>query len=511
MKIKSISNLLAFLAVAAVSARGELVHVCQQTVAGTATNQLSDTVLETGASYATQEAPAISGFIFTHWSISTAQTYSDRDRWGRAWDAAPYTLYENTTLTANYLPDFEDSDADGVADGHEIYWYGSLAVSAQSDTDGDGFTFAEELAMGTNPLFADAFPSGGIECADSPLLLYNPLGYQPYTLRSDPEGALFETTETYVRPGTEVATPSYDHDSTFFAFWDVNGSRQADRWGRALDFVAFAMPSNAVTLTAHTATNDLDRQALYWYGSLAESAPSDSDGDGFTFAEELAMGTNPLFADAFPSGGIECADSPLLLYNPFSMHPYTWRSEPEGALFASVTNWVRPGTAVETPVGDWTGDAAFSCWTLDGAEQRDRWGRALDSVSFAMPSNDVALVAHTAGGDSDGDGLPDNAEIYWYGSLAVSAQSDTDGDGFTFAEELAMGTNPLFADAFPSGGIECADSAILEANLQPFEQVTRTLVGGEAAELFRSNWEMNDGAANFGAGAAVAVVDANGD
>ena len=223
------------------------------------------------------------------------------------------------------------------------------------------------------------------------------------------------------------------------------------------------------------------------------------------------MGTNPLFADAFPSGGIECADSPLLLYNPFSMHPYTWRSEPEGALFASVTNWVRPGTAVETPVGDWTGDAAFSCWTLDGAEQRDRWGRALDSVSFAMPSNDVALVAHTAGGDSDGDGLPDNAEIYWYGSLAVSAQSDTDGDGFTFAEELAMGTNPLFADAFPAGGIEHADSVLLEANLQPFEQVTRTLVGGEAAELFRSNWEMNDGAANFGAGAAVAVVDANGD
>ena len=313
-------------------ARGELVHVYQQTVAGASTNQLSDTVLETGVSYTTQAAPTIEGWIFTHWSISTAQEYTNRDRWGRALDAVSYTLYEETTLTANYLPAAQDTDADGVADGWEFYWYGSLAQTATSDTDGDGFTFAEELAMGTNPLFADEYLPGGIEWADSALLLYNPFGYQPYVLRSDPEGALFATSTNWVRPGTVVTSPSYDHDSTSFGTWTMNGARQADRWGRALDAVTLTMPSNAVELVAVTAANEPDRQALYWYGCPAESAPSDSDGDGFSFADELAMGTNPLFADEYPPGGIEWADSDLLLYNPFCIQPYVIRSEPEGAL-----------------------------------------------------------------------------------------------------------------------------------------------------------------------------------
>ena len=504
MKMKAIGFFLAYTTLASVSARAELLHVYQQTIAGTTTNRLSDTVLETTKSYSTQTAPAIDGWIFTHWSISTAQTFSDRDRWGRALDAAPYTLYEETTLTANYLPASQDSDADGVADGWEIYWYGSLAESALSDSDNDGFSFAEELAQGTNPLFADEFAPGGIEWADSALLLYNPYSIQPYTLRSDPEGALFATTETYVRPGTVVTTPSYDHDSTIFAYWDMNGTRQADRWGRALDAVTFTMPSNAVTLTAHTAANEQDKQALYWYGSLAESAPSDSDNDGFSFAEELARGTNPLFADEFAPGGIEWADSALLLYNPFCIQPYIVRSEPEGALFASSTNWVRAGTTVTTETFSPT-SSSFAYWTLNGTEQRDRWGRARDSLSFAMPSNEVEMVAHTATDEQDRQAL------YWYGALPYMAGSDTDGDGFTFAEELAQGTNPLFADEFAPGGIEWADSELLEANLQPFEQLTRGLVDGEAVELFRSNWEKNEGAMNFGTNAAVAVVDANGD
>ncbi|MBR4611818.1 MAG: hypothetical protein IKO40_03790, partial [Kiritimatiellae bacterium] len=454
---------------AAAAARAEKVHVYQRTVAGTAVSQLSDTALDTGASYSTQTAPSISGYIFTHWSISTAQDFTNRDRWGRALDSATYTLYEETTLSANYLPATQDSDADGVADGHEFYWYGSLAVSAQSDTDGDGFTFAEEIALGTNPLFADEFASGGIEYADGELLLYNPLCYQPYTLRSEPEGALFATTEIYVRPGTAVTTPSYDHASTIFGYWRLNGARQADRWGRALDSVSFAMPSNAVELVAVTATDEPTRQQLYWYGDSTYMPNSDTDNDGLIFAEELALGTNPLFADDYPPGGIECADSTLLLYNPYDIQSYILRSEPEGALFATSTNWVRGGTAVATASQDWQ-SSAFAYWTLNGAEQRDRWGRAHDSLSFAMPSETVEAVAHTANGDTDGDGIADGHELYWYGSLAVSAQSDTDNDGFTFAEELALGTNPLFADDYPSGGIEYADGELLEANLQPYEQ-----------------------------------------
>ena len=170
----------------AVVARAELVHVYQETLAGGSRTQLSDETKETGASYTTQTAPALNGYIFTHWSISTTQTITDRDRLGRAKDAVSYTLYEETTLTANYLPESQDSDGDGVADGWEIYWYGDLSKNAASDTDGDGYSFAEELSAGTNPLMADESLAGGVAWADSELLQYNPDNLQAYTIRSEP-------------------------------------------------------------------------------------------------------------------------------------------------------------------------------------------------------------------------------------------------------------------------------------------------------------------------------------
>ena len=486
------------------SARAELVHVYERIVAGATTNQLSDTILATSSNYVTQVAPQMAGWVFVHWSVSTVQPISERDRWGRAWDSATYTLYEETTLTANYLPATQDEDGDGVADGHEIYWYGDLAQTADSDTDSDGFTFAEELEMGTNPLFADEYASGVVEWADSALMLYNPFGYQPYILRSDPEAALFATSTNWVRPGTAVTTPSYDHASTIFGYWTRDGVRQADRWGRALDKVTFVMPSNAVEFVAATDADAGVRDQMYWYGGRTYLPDSDTDGDGFTFAEERTMGTNPLFFDEYASGGVEWADSALLLYNPFSMHPYTWRSEPVDALFESVTNWVRPGTVVTTPACDHLG-TAFSYWTSNGAEQRDRWGRALDVVSFAMPSNDVDLVAVTKADETL------RQQLYWYGT-EQALDSDTDGDGFTFAEELTMGTNPLFVDEFAAGGIEWADSALLEANLQPFEQLRTALVGGAAVEAFTSPTAGNEAEAwALGADLSPAVADLDGD
>ena len=79
------------------------VHVYQQTLAGGVATQLSDQTLDTGVAYSTASAPAKSGYIFTHWSFSTTQSVDNRDRLGRAREVASYTLYEETTLTANYM------------------------------------------------------------------------------------------------------------------------------------------------------------------------------------------------------------------------------------------------------------------------------------------------------------------------------------------------------------------------------------------------------------------------
>ena len=292
-----IAVLFAFLSFSAVA---DVVHVYEKTSAGGVETQIADCTLDTGRSYVTQTAPQKSGYIFTHWTISTQQAFSPRDDWGRSYDSAPFKLYEETTFVANYLPISQDADNDGIADGYELYWYGSLAESAQSDSDGDGKTFAQELAAGTNPLFAERHEEGPVKYADDALWLYNPFGYAPYTIRSEPEGALFATISGYKRPGEQiVSSDSYvaSVSSSRFAYWSLNGARQADAWGRAVDSISLAMPSNAVEIIAVAESDYNARMSLYWYGNTTTTMDSDTDNDGKTFAQELAAGPNPLFAE----------------------------------------------------------------------------------------------------------------------------------------------------------------------------------------------------------------------
>ena len=500
--MKLLISLLLFCA--ALTSNAEVVHVYERASTG---ELLADRTLDTGRSYFTQTAPAKSGYIFTHWTISTAQTFSPRDAWGRAYDSAPFTLYEETTLTANYLPASQDADADGLADGHEIYWYGSLAETPASDSDNDGRTFAQEIAAGTNPLFPERHEEGPVAYADGALWLYNPHGYAPYTIRSEPEGALFATVTGYKRPGESIASSdSYTASATSsrFAYWSLNGVRQADAWGRAIDSISLAMPSNAIEIVAVAESDYMTRMSLYWYGSPAVSASADTDHDGRTFAEELAAGTNPLFPERHEEGPVAYADGALLQYNPYNLQPYTFRSEPEGALFTTVSDYARAGSQLEfaKPSGN------FAYWRSNGVELRDAWGRAVDSIALTMPTNAVEFVAVA---ESD---YMTRMSLYWYGSPAVSASADTDHDGSTFAEELAAGTNPLFPERHEEGPVAYADTEAHEMNLQPYEQVQGAVVGGAYSQVFTSPVAGNAAtSATFGNGGAVwpVVADVNGD
>lgn len=273
--------LLAALAAGGVCA--DVVHVYEETEIGDVVTRIGETTHDTGRTYLTQTAPAKSGYIFTQWSISTQQAFAERDAWGRAYDAAPFTLYEDTTLTAYYLP-------------------------VGTDTDGDGRTFAEELAAGTNPLMLERRVEGPVRWADGDLLQYNPYNLQPYTVRSDPEGELFATTSVYVRAGSPVTSAAFGL-ADGFAYWTRDGVEQRDAWGRAHDAASFAMPTTAVELVAHVVADADDRAKLYWYGTTDVSMDSDTDGDGRTFAEELAAGTNPLMAERHVERPVRWADT----------------------------------------------------------------------------------------------------------------------------------------------------------------------------------------------------------
>ena len=475
------------------------VHVYERQLVNGVSTQLSDTTRDTLSTYTTRAAPAKSGYIFTHWSISATQTFMNRDRLGRALDAVSAVIYEETTFTANYLPDSEDTDSDGIADGWEIYWYGDLSKDADSDTDSDGFTFAEELAAGTDPLMPDRSLDGGIVWSDGALLQYNPDNLYPYVVRSEPEGVLFTTRSDYLNPGQSIPIPSVSGN---FAYWTVDGVRQADRHGRALDTLSVAMPNAPIEIVAVAENDAARRNALYWYGDATVSMDSDTDNDGFTFAEELAAGTDPLMPDRSLDGGIVWADGALLQYNPDNLYPYVVRSEPEGALFTTRSDYLNPGQSI--PIPSVSGNFAY--WTVDGVRQADRLGRAKDSLSITMPESAIEIVAVS---QSDADLR--NA-LYWYGDTSVGMDSDTDDDGFTFAEEIAAGTDPLMPDRSLEGGIVWADGELLETDLQVYEQVQGAIVDDQFKHFFTSPIAGNEARSEtFGEDLQPIVWDMNGD
>ena len=493
------------LVMAALPLYADVVHVYTQRVAGGVTNALDDVTQATGDDYVAAPAPKVTGYIFTHWTSTDANGFTPRDVFGRAHDAAQYHLYQSITLTANYLPASQDSDGDGVADGYEIYWYGDLTKNANSDTDHDGWTFAEELAAGTNPLMKDRAISGGVVRLDSDEWIYNPHGYPTVTIRSEPEGLLFETSVEFHVPGEMVTGPTASRISSQFAYWTMNGVRVQDVFGRAVDTVQFAMPDLDVTLVAVCAADETARQKLYWYGTTEVSLDSDTDGDGYTLAQELAAGTNPLMKDRSIIAGVVHLDSDEWLYNPNRYCEYMIRSEPEGALFATQSDVVAPGTTIATPAV--AKSAGFAYWTLNGVRQSDAFGRAVDRLEFAAPSERVELVAYVVAGAIARE------QAYWYGR-EQSLDSDTDGDGWTFAQELAAGTNPLMKDRAINGGVVWLDSDEAEMNLQPYEQVQGAVVGGAYSQVFTSPVAGNAATSEtFGNGGAVwpVVADVNGD
>ena len=357
-----------------------VVHLVQQVEVDGAIVESVDTTCETGEGYKTLNATERSGYIFTHWTTSTVQDFSNRDQWGRAYNQVVFSLYEPMTNTAHYVRADIDEDADGIPDGHELYWYGNLDQTRFSDTDGDGIGFEIELELGFSPHFKDDWKRGILATSKTPQFL-------KLILRSEPEGALFATEERNVAPGVLVRTSAYNPNSSKFAYWTKEGVSQRDMFGRALDQLQFEMPTNDVELVAVTADDEETRQAVYWTGDAVNGWESDTDKDEMSLREEVARGTNPLFADKVVGGVKVVSRAPQFF-------KLVLRSEPEGVLFATEERNVAPGVAVRTSAYN-PNSSAFAYWAKDGVSQRDMFGRALDQLQFEMPTNDVELVVVT--------------------------------------------------------------------------------------------------------------------
>lgn len=453
------------------------VRVVQRLNVGETVETLSDELVSSDVDSRSQTAPTRDGYVFTGWTASPAAGVKVRDASGRALKEARFNPTCDLTLTASYIAESVDDDADGIPDGLELFWYGDLSKDAASDTDGDGFTFAQEIAAGTSPLMKDHSLGGGVAWRDSGVAEYNPHGYRVLTIRSEPEGVLFETTvETYV-PGTVVTSPTVAFDGTRFAYWKLDGVRQADTFGKAKRTVNVTMASVDADLVAVCVDDETERQKLYWYGDASVSLTSDTDGDGFTFAQEIAAGTSPLLKNRSLGGGVAWRDSNVAEYNPHSYRTLTIRSEPEGALFETTKTTYAPGDTIVSPTVDATG-TDFAYWRLNGVRQADAFGKAKRTVTVTMPSVDSELVAVCETDETV------RQKLYWYGNTSVALTSDTDGDGFTFAQEIAAGTNPLMKNRSLGGGVAWRDSGVVIVNLTVTTFTIRFVSGGNESVLY---------------------------
>ena len=60
------------------------------------------------------------GYCFVSWSSTAFLTDVIRVPWGRSLNPVSFTVFENTTVTAHYLPATHDSDTDGIPDWFEL-------------------------------------------------------------------------------------------------------------------------------------------------------------------------------------------------------------------------------------------------------------------------------------------------------------------------------------------------------------------------------------------------------
>lgn len=478
-------------------------------------NKTSDE--ETGTEVSSLVAPLeASGQHFVEWQLGGVR---QQDALGVSVTSFSFTILEETTITAIYLPSDQDTDGDGVLDWFERTYHSNLDQSASADTDGDGFTLLEEQQRGYHPKNFDELSEGGVSRRQSVLTTLNLAGYPQYHWTSVPLGIVDIT--DYEPNGTEITTPDLNgqvSNGYQFAYWTVNGVVQSADDGRAMSQLNFTLTEDLAAI-AHFVPQAEDSDAdqipdLYewsYFSDLNENALSDSDGDGWTLAEEFARGYHPLRDDTLIEGGISRRRSVSLDVNLAGFNSYHWLSSPKGIIDQNGTN--AEGTVVTTPDlrGASASDYRFAYWDVGGVPQAKSNGQALGELEIALDSDVIATAVYLLEAeDSDGDSIPDWYEWNYYTGLGQDEWSDSDGDGLTLSEEIARGYHPLNKDTLVEGGVSRRQSGPLSINLQPFERMEFVPLDGDLAKVFSRRPNIITGS-DYGTNAHPLLGDWDGD
>jgi hypothetical protein len=408
-----------------------------------------------------KENHTFANYKFSWWNLNGVR---QEDPSGVGLPGFSFTLNTATTATANYIDPNVDTDGDGIKDWHEWTYYHTLANGPASDTDKDGFTYAQELERTQSPRVVNELAHGGISRRRSEMFFVDQTGRLPLRQTSLPETILEQT--DYYAPGTVVTLPEkFNH--TFanyrFGWWDLNGVRLEDASGAAKSTWTFPL-TVASTAVARYFDPSLDTDAdgiLDWhewvyYGTLQHGPGSDTDGDGFTYAQELERQHSPRVRNEYVSGGISRRRSEM-----FTIDPVVEPTAPEigdllatsvGTTTATLRALVNPMSAAtvarfEYGISENFGLEVNSESILNGFQSLPMdatIGNLLsDTVYFfrVIATNDFGERVSVAGSFRT---LPNLAGYEgWRRLYGVSDRfGDSDGDGIANVMEYAFNLNP---------------------------------------------------------------------
>jgi hypothetical protein len=435
------------------------------------------------------------GCAFAYWEVRGER---QADSLGVSLSSFTIQITNHTVAMARYLPVGQDTVGDGIPDWCRLRYYGDLDEAADSDTDGDGLTLAEEYRYDFNPVISNTLISGGVSMRNSEMVtvLVNP-DFHVYTERSEPGGLVERSMVVSNLSMVTSQTLGGETQGLAFVCWEVGGERQADGLGMSLSSFTITI-TNTMIATAKYLPVDQDTVGdgipdwwrLRYYGDLDETADSDTDGDGLTLAKEYSFGTSPL--------------TPNLCI-------YSECSDPGGLVDRSVEVSYMTTLTSQTLWGQTQG-CVFAYWETRGERQADSLGISLSSFTITITNTTIATARYLpADQDTVGDGIPDWWRLRYYGDLEESAGSDTDGDGLTLAEECRYDFNPVISNTLLSGGVSMRNSEMVTVDLQPFERVEHVLVDGILTSWFTVCPTGQLGAAAFSGTPMPALGDWDGD
>jgi hypothetical protein len=419
-----------------------------------------ETITEPGKSHRSVLPPQEKdGYSFSYWSIDGTRQVNAH---GIAYIQIQLNVEADTLLVAHYFPSEEDSDQDNLPDWLEYRYWGHLNQHYTDDPDGDGLENLDEIQNDSIPVIYDTVRDGGISFSTTPVLNYADSSLFTYTVKSYPAG-LVELSSEHAPAGQSVTTPNLkgDLDGFTFAYWNINGERQSAADGYSVNQATVSISSDTEMVAHYFPTNeDTDEDGLPdWYewsrfGHLGLDGTADPDGDGYTNAEERSLGQEPMVRDLVVDGGVSVFTTSTLAFAATSTMQYSIRSQPAG-LLESQEGAKEVGETLTTPNlhGEKDGHM-FAYWSLDGVRQTDVHGIALSQVTTVVSRNHE-LVAHyvPASEDTDGDGLLDWFEWQQFGELSRGPDADPDGDGYSNAQEFALGQVPRILDRVQDGGV----------------------------------------------------------